>query len=119
MTCCQYAATSGRWKYWQRYTRFRTSFWKHDPPKRIYAVRIEHILDHRALSEKFRIRQHVAARRRAISSENLLNRFGGADGNGRFFDDDFQCPSYLGDHSRHALDIAQIRRADGADSAEF
>jgi len=32
-TCCQYAATSGKFRHSHRYTRFRTSFWKQLPPK--------------------------------------------------------------------------------------
>lgn len=33
ITCCQYAATSGKFKHSQMYTRFKISFWKQEPPK--------------------------------------------------------------------------------------
>lgn len=33
ITCCQYAATSGRFKHSQMYTKFKMSFWKQEPPK--------------------------------------------------------------------------------------
>jgi len=39
ITCCQYAATSGKFKHSQMYTKFSMSFWKQLPPKPTDACR--------------------------------------------------------------------------------
>mmetsp|Transcript_53920 Transcript_53920/g.152790 ORF Transcript_53920/g.152790 Transcript_53920/m.152790 type:complete len:211 (+) Transcript_53920:157-789(+) len=38
-TCCQYLATAGKPSDSQMYTRFKMSFWKHEPPKPMDALK--------------------------------------------------------------------------------
>src|SRR4029453_17345554 len=84
-----------------------------------YAIRRLQIPHRRALGQEFGVRQDIELVAVHVRLKNALERFGGADGQRRLFNDNLVAVRNCGNSSRTHLDVGQIGGAPGTDAVRL